>query len=104
MIAIILLGVMTAQAQSGAVPNLQLSSTNPGELTISWTKPNPAPSDYRVIWAKQDLDFPSYKNSNEANRGNEYPGWNRNIHHPNRAGKGRDLQGPNARPVHERRR
>ena len=73
-IAIILLGVMTAQAQSGAVPNLQLSSTNPGELTISWTKPNPAPSDYRVIWAKQDLDFPSYKAANEANRGNEYPG------------------------------
>ena len=74
MIAIILLGVMTAQAQSGAVPNLQLSSANPGELTISWTKPNPAPSDYRVIWAKQDLDFPSYKAANEANRGNEYPG------------------------------
>ena len=35
--------------------------------------PDPAPSDYRVIWAKQDLDFPSYKAANEANRGNEYP-------------------------------
>ena len=53
---------------------LQLSSANPGELTISWTGPIPAPSDYRVIWAKQDLDFPSYKAANEANRGNEYPG------------------------------
>ena len=53
---------------------LQLSSTNPGELTISWDAPDPAPSDYRVIWAKQDLDFPSYKAANEANRGNEYPG------------------------------
>ena len=53
---------------------LQLSSTNPGELTISWTGPVPAPSDYRVIWAKQDLGFPSYKATNEANRGNEYPG------------------------------
>ena len=74
MIAVILMGVMTAQAQSGAVPNLLLSSASPGELTISWTKPNPAPSDYRVIWAKQDLDFPSYKAANEANRGNEYPG------------------------------
>ena len=60
-IAVILMGVMTAQAQSGAVPNLQLSSANPGELTISWDAPNPAPSDYRIVWAKQDLDFPSYK-------------------------------------------
>ena len=73
-IAVILMGVMTAQAQSGAVPNLQLSSANPGELTISWDAPNPAPSDYRIVWAKQDLDFPSYKAANEANRGNEYPG------------------------------
>ena len=53
---------------------LQLSSANPGELTISWTGPVPAPSDYRVIWAKQDLGLPSYKAANEANRGNEYPG------------------------------
>ena len=60
-IAIILLGAMTAQAQSGAVPNLELSSASPGALTISWDAPDPAPSDYRIIWAKQDLDFPSYK-------------------------------------------
>ena len=73
-IAIILLGVMTAQAQSGTVPNPELSSTNPGELTISWDAPDPAPSDYRIVWAKQDLGFPSYKDANEANRGNEYPG------------------------------
>ena len=73
-IAVILLGAMTAQAQSGAVPNLQLSSASPGALTISWDAPDPAPSDYRIIWAKQDLDFPSYKAANEANRGNEYPG------------------------------
>ncbi len=73
-IAVILMGVMTAQAQSGAVPNLELSSTSPGGLTITWDAPDPAPSDYRVIWAKQDLDFPSYKAANEASRGNEYPG------------------------------
>ncbi len=54
--------------------SLQLSSANPGELTISWTGPVPAPSDYRVTWAKQDLDFLSYRSTNEANRGNEYPG------------------------------
>ena len=73
-IAIILLGVMTAQAQSGTLPNLQLSSASPGVLTLTWDTPNPTPSDYRIVWAKQDLGFPSYKNSNEANRGNEYPG------------------------------
>ena len=75
MIAALLLGGLIAQAQSdrGAVPNLRLSSAAPGELTISWDAPDPAPSDYRVIWAEQSLDFLSYKNSNEANRGNEYP-------------------------------
>ena len=76
--AILLLGGMTAQAQSdqGAVPNLRLSSAASGTLTITWDAPNPAPSDYRIVWAKQDLGFLSYKNSNEANRGNEYPGGN----------------------------
>ena len=73
--ALILISTTTqAQASNGAVPNLQLSSASPGALTITWDTPDPAPSDYRVIWAKQDLDFLSYKNSNEANRGNEYPG------------------------------
>ena len=76
--AILLLGGTTAQAQidQGAVPNLRLSSTASGTLTITWDAPNPAPSDYRIVWAKQDLGFLSYKNSNEANRGNEYPGGN----------------------------
>ena len=65
----------TAQAQSqGEVPNLQLSSASPGVLTITWDASDPAPSDYRIVWAKQGLGFLSYKNSNEANRGNEYPG------------------------------
>ena len=68
--------VALAQGDRGAVPNLRLSSASPGELTISWDAPDPAPSDYRVIWAKQDLGFLSYKNSNEANRGNEYPAGN----------------------------
>ena len=75
---VILLGVMIAQAQSGngAVPNLRLSSASPGELTISWDAPDPAPSDYRVIWAEQGLDFLSYKATKEANRGNAYPSGN----------------------------
>ena len=75
-IAVLLLGVMTAQAQNdkGAVPNLRLSSPSAGQLTIAWDAPEPAPSDYRIVWAKQDLDFLSYRAANEANRGNEYPG------------------------------
>ena len=72
---LLLLGGATAQAQSdpGALHNLQLSSPAAGGLTISWDEPNPAPSDYRIIWARQDLNFLSYKNTNEANRGNDYP-------------------------------
>ena len=68
------LGSFTAQAQSqGAVPNLQLSSTSPGELTITWDSPNPVPTDYRLRWAEESLDFLSYSAPNEANRGSEYP-------------------------------
>ena len=72
--ALILISTTTqAQASNGAVPNLQISSASPGELTIAWDAPDPAPSDYRVIWAEQSLDFLSYRLPNEANRGNEYP-------------------------------
>ena len=47
-IAALLLGGLVALAQNdrGAVPNLRLSSASPGELTISWDAPDPAPSDY----------------------------------------------------------
>ena len=70
----LILASTAAQAQSqGEVPNLRLNSASPGELTITWDAPDPAPSDYRVIWAEQSLDFLSYKNSNETNRGNETP-------------------------------
>ena len=62
-----------AAPQQTTVPDLRLSSTTAGQLTISWDAPNPSPSDYRIVWAKQDLDFPSYSAANEANRGNEYP-------------------------------
>ena len=56
-IATLLMGGMIVQAQSGTVPNLQLSSANPGEMPISWDAPDPPPSGYRIIWAQQDLDF-----------------------------------------------
>ena len=72
--ALILISTTTqAQASNGEVPNLRLSSASPGVLTITWDAPDPAPSDYRIIWAEQSLDFLSYSRPNEANRGNEYP-------------------------------
>ena len=43
-------------------------------LTVTWDTPDPTPSDYRLVWAEQSLGYPSYKNANEADRGNEYPG------------------------------
>ena len=52
---------------------LSLSSTAPGELTISWHEPSPAPTDYRIAWALEDMDFLSWRLPNEAHRGNEYP-------------------------------
>ena len=72
--ALILISTTTqAQASNGAVPNLQLSSASPSELTIAWDAPDPTPSDYRIVWAKQDLDFPSYSAANEANRSRARP-------------------------------
>ncbi len=62
-----------ADAQQGAaVPNITLSSDSPGTLAISWSTANPAPDSYRIRWARQGLDFLSYQNENEAQRGNEY--------------------------------
>ena len=50
-----------AQGNSGAVANLQLTSTSAGELTVSWDAASPTPTDYRVDWAKSTEDYPSWK-------------------------------------------
>ena len=52
---------------------LTLSSGGVGSLTIQWDTPSSTPSDYRVMWARADLDYPSWNADNEAQRGNEYP-------------------------------
>ena len=62
-----------AQGQEGEITGFSLSSPNPGELVVSWDIPFPSPTDYRVMWARLDQDYPSWKESNEAQRGNEYP-------------------------------
>ena len=63
----------TGSSVRGAFANLQLVSSVPGELTISWDLPDPSPSDYRIMWAEEGLEFLSYRFVNEALRGNEYP-------------------------------
>ena len=68
-----LAGTAQGQAESGAIPSLILDSNEPGQLVITWQAPDPAPTDYRIIWAHTSLDYLSYKDSNEAERGNVYP-------------------------------
>ena len=62
-----------AQAERGAITSVTLDSHQPGQLVITWATPDPAPTDYRVSWAHTSLGFLSYKDSNEAQRANEYP-------------------------------
>ena len=68
-----LAGTAHAQAESGAIPSLTLHSTEPGQLIITWETPEQAPTDYRISWAHTSMGFLSYKDSNEAQRGNVYP-------------------------------
>ncbi len=65
--------VTVAGQPAGTITGLTLSSSAPGSLTIEWDTPSPAPSDYRINWARADQDFLSYRLPNEESRGNEYP-------------------------------
>ena len=62
-------GVAQAQEANGAITGLALSSDSPGTLVISWDMPSPAPSDYRVDWAKSGESYQSYK----VDEGHVYP-------------------------------
>ena len=62
-------GVAQAQDADGAVNGLTLSSDSPSELTVSWDTPSPAPTDYRVDWAKSGESYQSYT----VNEGHVYP-------------------------------
>ena len=66
-------GEAGAQGTGGDIVNLTLSSEAVGSLTMSWDTPSPAPDDYRLSWARADLEYLSYANPNEAQRGNAYP-------------------------------
>ena len=62
-----------AQAERGAIPSLNLASSEPGQLVITWETPDPAPTDYRLRWAPTNENFLSYRDVNEVERGNLYP-------------------------------
>ena len=66
-------GTAQSQAERGAIPSLNLASSEPGQLVITWESPDPAPTDYRVRWAPATGGFLSYKDVNEVERGNLYP-------------------------------
>ena len=58
-----------AQGNSGAIANLQLTSTTAGTLTVSWDATSPVPTDYRVDWAKSGENYTSWK----VDDGHVYP-------------------------------
>ena len=66
-------GTTQAQAERGAIPSLNLASSEPGQLVITWETPDPAPTDYRIRWAPTSENFLSYRDDNETQRGNLYP-------------------------------
>ena len=74
-----LTGTAQAQAERGAIPSVSLDSNEPGQLVITRQTPDPAPTDYRISWAHSSLGFLSYRDSNEAQRGNAYPSGNENT-------------------------
>ncbi len=56
-------------ANSRDVSNVQLTSAQLGELTVSWNAPSEAPRDYRVMYARVDENYKSWKDSS----GNVFP-------------------------------
>ena len=70
LLAAILLAVVTIARSISRVPRpkrpmgpitgLTLTSDTPGTLTVSWDTASPAPTDYRVDWAKSSEDYTSW--------------------------------------------
>ena len=62
-----------AQAEPDAITSITLDSNQPGQLVITWQPPQQAPTDYRIRWTNTNLNWLSWKDTNEAQRANEYP-------------------------------
>ena len=73
MVATLTYHLALAQSESGEIVNFQLNSNSPGEIQATWDTPSPAPSDYRISWAPASQGYLSWRDTNEAHRGNSYP-------------------------------
>ena len=43
------------------IGSLTVTSSASGELTLTWSEPNPVPNDYRVIWAESNSNYRSWR-------------------------------------------
>ena len=59
--------------EPGEIVALEPSSDGPGQPPLSWQTPEPAPSDYRLVWAPEDETLPSWRDEHEPHRGNSDP-------------------------------
>ena len=67
--------ISPAQVQTGTITGLTLDSPAAGTLMLEWVAANPYPTDYRVVWAKQNEEFMSWT----PGTGNHYPDTNGDI-------------------------
>ena len=51
------------------VTNVHLTSSQPGELTVTWNAPSDPPHDYRVMYSRVDEDYKTWRDSS----GNAFP-------------------------------
>ena len=62
-------GAAQAQETQGVMSAPTLTSDTAGTIVISWETPSPAPSDYRIDYAKSGEDYTSWT----ADEGHVYP-------------------------------
>ena len=68
-----LAGTAQAQVSNDSIPSLTLDSNQTGQLVITWQPPQQSPTDYRIRWTNTNLNWLSWKDTNEPQRANEYP-------------------------------
>ena len=62
-------GRVSAQEDVKAIHNLELESTQPGELEVTWDVPTETPHDYRLSWARVGESFRTWTDVS----GNAFP-------------------------------
>ena len=85
-----------ATVDSRGIAAVRVESSQAGVLEVSWDAPTATPREYRIMWARVDESFPSYRD----NDGNAYPTEPTYLSlHDHRLGRRRALQGEGARPL-----